>query len=326
MQTVKIIRPSLQLPQILTDLLPLTLSDAISKCGAPRAEELRLHRDRYASVTCGGKNYFTDVALREREMHDIFKKMCGGSIYAHANTIRQGYLSLPNGIRVGVCGSAAMEENRVIGVDHISGLIVRIPNAPKINVEPLAELLRQSPGMGGILIYAPPGMGKTTLLRSLATSLSEGVDGRRVVVVDTREELSPTLGGVGHTLDVLVGYPRALGIEIAVRSLGAEWIVCDEIGSPSDAEAILQAANCGVPIIATAHACTAEELLRRPAIQRLHQGRVFRAYVGIQRHPEQGFRYTVTKREEKDDFDLESAWHDASSGSGGLDRPSPFSL
>ena len=116
----------------------------------------------------------------------------------------------------------------------------------------------------------------------------------RTVVVDTREELGFTLDGKSLLLDVLIGYPRQIGIEIAVRSLGAQLIVCDEIGGPHDARAILSAANCGVPLIATAHASTAEELLRRPSIKLLHNAGVFGSYVGLARHPHGGFSYRFT--------------------------------
>ena len=326
MQTIRTVRAAISLPGILTEVLPRPLSDALSKCGAPRAEELRLHRDRYATVTCGEKNYFTDYVLRSSDMNEILKRMCGGSLYAYTDTIRQGYLTLKDGIRVGICGSAALENQKVIGVNSISGLIVRIPHPPKLTATPLTALLKEANGMGGLLIYAPPGVGKTTLLRGFALEISQGKDGKRTVAVDSREELGAMLDGLGHTLDVLSGYPREIGIEIAVRSLGAELVICDEIGSPADAEAILQAANCGVPIVATAHAASAEELLRRPSIRRLHEAEVFYAYVGIRRHPVDGFQYTIQKREEKQNDHVENVGCPSAVGSGDADRLESFPL
>ena len=298
MQSVRVLRQPAELPDKLYEVLLRYLTDAIRRCGAWRAEELRLHRGRLATVTCSGRNFSTGVSLREDEMNDILHRMCGGSLYAYNQTINQGFLTMDGGIRVGVCGSAAMENGKIIGVNSISGLIVRIPHRTEVSAEPVLGLLREMNGLRGILIYAPPGVGKTTLLRAAAVQASSGSHAMRTVVVDTREELNPALEGEELMLDVLVGYPRDVGIEIAVRSMGAELVICDEIGGIPDAHAILRAANCGVPIMASAHAAGVDELLRRPSLQMLHRAAVFGAYVGIERDGRGSFRYAVCRWEE----------------------------
>lgn len=298
MQSVRVLRQPAELPDKLYEILPRYLTDAIRRCGAWRAEELRLHRGRVATVTCSGRNFSTGVSLREDEMNDILHRMCGGSLYAYNQTISQGFLTMDGGIRVGVCGSAAIENGKIIGVNSISGLIVRIPNRTEVSAEPVLRLLHEMSGLRGILIYAPPGVGKTTLLRAAAVEAASGSHAMRTVVVDTREELYPALEGEELMLDVLVGYPRDIGIEIAVRSMGAELVICDEIGGIPDAHAILRAANCGVPIMASAHAAGVDELLRRPSLQMLHRAAVFGAYVGIERDGHGSFRFAVCRWEE----------------------------
>ena len=298
MQSVRVVRQPTGLPDKLYEVLPRHLTDAVRRCGAPRAEELRLHRGRLATVTCGGRNYFTDVCLREDEMNGILHRMCEGSLYAYSQSISQGYLTMEGGIRVGVCGSAATERGQIIGVSGVSGLIVRIPHRTSATAEPVLRLMRQACRLRGVLVYAPPGVGKTTLLRAAAREAASGGEALRTVVVDTREELGPALEGENLTLDVLAGYPRGVGIEIAVRSMGAQLVVCDEIGGMSDAQAILYAANCGVPILASVHAAGVAELLRRPFMRPLHRAAVFGAYVGITRDGQGSFCFAVCRHEE----------------------------
>ena len=135
--------------------------------------------------------------------------------------------------------------------------------------------------------------GKTTLLRAIAACVASPQYGRHTVIVDTRGELNVDLGNPAYSLDVMSGYPRDVGIEIAVRTLGAQVIICDEIGSMADAHATLGASNCGVPIIASAHAASLDELMERPSISVVHRAHVFEKYVKLSRKIAGGFDYEI---------------------------------
>ena len=293
MQNMQIAYKQSSLPDVLVACLPPHFCDAILRTGACPIEEIRLHSGRLLRITSRQKNLGCGVIVSERELQEIFSRMCGGSLYAFEETIKKGYIPLAGGIRVGVCGSAACEDGKIIGVHNITGLMIRIPHAVSVDTSTLLDAFFADYTVQGMLIYAPPGVGKTTLLRAVAKEIASTRYARHTVIVDTRGELNVGLCEPSLCLDIMSGYPRDVGIEIAVRTLGAQVIICDEIGSISDARATLGAANCGVPLIASAHAASIEELLSRPAIKILHNAHVFGKYIGLSRRASGGFHYDI---------------------------------
>jgi stage III sporulation protein AA len=286
-------------------LLPPWLTDALLGRGGIGGvvEEIRLRAGREASLTVGGENIMTSVVLTGEELTAILIHLCGGSLYAFDQTIREGYVTLQGGIRVGVAGRAVCEEGKIIGVREITSLCIRLPHIHRAVGGEICHLLRRlncgETAPRGILIYAPPGEGKTTLLRGVVVGLAggEGQPPLRTVVVDTRGELGFDTVGRGLCLDVLRGYPRARGVEIATRTMSAQVILCDEIGDTEEAMSLISTHHGGVPLVATAHGGTVDELLRRTGLRLLHEAGLFGAYVGIRRDGRGGFTYRVTTRE-----------------------------
>ena len=267
-----------------------------------RIEEIRIRRGMRVYVTVGGggakHNVALDCSVSSEEISDIFGKMCDGSLYAYGESIIKGYISLGSGIRVGVCGHAAVESGRIIGVYDIAALNIRLPDKSIKGDERLLSAIRKSVETGeGVLIYSPPAQGKTSLLRYLAYALSGGENPIRVSLVDTREELFCDIEEDSLALDVLRGYPQAEGIRIATAFMNPQVIICDEIGSQEDALAIAQAQNCGVPLIASTHGSDIESILKRSGIAKLHEMGAFGAYVGIRIGKSHDFEYRISGRE-----------------------------
>lgn len=289
------------LPDDIAGLLPLRVRGDIVGAAAvlPGIEELRLHAGRRATLTVAGDgrrmNIPTPAVLTQTEMENVLLLVCEGSLYAHRDTIARGYVSYKNGYRIGICGAAAVADGKIVGVSAPGTIAIRIPHAaPPVGAE-ICRLVDDMSYTRGVLIYSPPGVGKTTLVRSVAARLASGRDARRVAVVDERGELAAGLDGAGLCVDILAGYPKPRGIEIAARTLGAEVVICDEIGSRDDAEAVAAAQGCGVPLIATTHAGSIGELMGRQGIALLHGMGAFGAYVGIKRaHGKFDFLYEIT--------------------------------
>jgi stage III sporulation protein AA len=277
------------LPERVREALPpFLLTDAALL--AADLEEIRLRRDRPVSLTLGGENRILPHRLDKVTLDGILLRLCGGSLYAFGETIREGYLSLPGNVRVGVYGRSSVENGLVKGLSSVDGLCIRLPRRMRGVGGAICRLARREPG--GILLYAPPGGGKTTCLRGVIAGLAGGDAPLRVAVIDTREELAVSGAPLA---DYLVGYPRGVGIAIATRTLNPQWVVCDEVGEEQEARTILEVQSCGVPLIATAHAGCAEDLLRRPGLRLLHRAGVFRHYVGLRRCREgDGFSYAVS--------------------------------
>ncbi len=261
--------------------------------------ELRIRADAPMSITFCGKNVSvfngSTVICTEAEVAETLQKLCQDSVHTYSETLREGYLTIENGYRVGVCGRAGVAGDTIRSIYGVTSLCVRIPHPVRGISDGLLPYLLADGEIRSALFYAAPGVGKTTLIRDLAARLSSGPRACRVALVDTREEIA-----VGNTFssclaDVLRGYPRGKGIEIATRTLSPQVIFCDEIGSAEEANAILCVQNSGVPLIATAHAETMASLLKRPNVRVLYDAGIFRYYIGLSRRADdRDFVYRIT--------------------------------
>lgn len=255
--------------------LPLTIANTIRRSMAlykGRIAEVRLRADRPVYITANNKNIICNTVATYNDVQATLRSLCGNSLYSHSETIREGYISVEGGIRAGVCGRAVTENGNIISVTDISSVCIRIPHRIKGAADSLVKRLID--GDNGILIFSRPGIGKTTVLRELAARLASPPFNLRVAVVDTRFEICGALSG-NYSIDALSGYPRSKGIETALRTLSPQMIICDEIASSDDAEAIKDSAGSGVPVIASAHAGSREELLENRNIAELISKKIF---------------------------------------------------
>ena len=269
----------------IVDTLPERLSNEIYRACEHIADfeenicEIRIRAGRRASLTCQNENISLSVSLSKEEIEGCVKQMCKGSAYAYSDMIKRGYIYIGGGCRVGIVGTAVTEKDNILGVRDISSVNIRIPrNIQGLGI-PILNALDERKHACGVLIYSSPGVGKTTLLRSLAGELSKT---RRVAIIDSRGELDVSEFGRSCLTDVLFGYPKGAGIEIATRTLSPEYIICDEIGV-GEMEDVLSAGACGVPIIASVHAASYEQLLKKDFIKRFFDSSIFGICVGIKR-------------------------------------------
>lgn len=258
----------------------------LSEKNISEIQEVRLRVGRpVVIVTSSGSSFLTDngrlsyimsvssVIPTQNEIYDTINKMCGYSMHSHYEDLLNGYITLPNGSRVGVCGTAVYDKENVKGIDNIDSVNIRIPRIVRGVSEPIFEkILSKYPS--NIIIAGPPSSGKTTMLRDIAYQLSSGRLGKyhKLCVVDERKEIFPSksnISDLGPNTDVLLGFPKSKGISMAVRTMSPEYIICDEIGSTEEVKSILDGINCGVIFILSIHAKTLNELRNKESFKAL---------------------------------------------------------
>lgn len=267
-------------------------------------EEIRVRVRCPLQFYCGGREYFlrlqppglvrtpeTGYVVGEEDVPEILTFLSRYSIYAYEEELRQGFLTLKGGHRVGVAGRAVMEGSCVERLQDIRFLNVRIAHQCRDCGVAVIPYLYGETGARNTLIVSPPGSGKTTLLRDCIRLLSEGWKGRRglrVGVVDERSEIAACHRGIpqndlGPRTDVLDGCAKAAGMRMLLRSMAPEVIAVDELGGEEDFRAVERALYSGSRILGTVHGEDMEQLRDKPLLSHWLERGIFERYILIRR-------------------------------------------
>ena len=261
--------------------------------------EIRLRTNRALQLSFPGGDYFLDVRgeltdlpdkgyiVRTEDMRFTLESISEYSLYAYEEELRQGFITVGGGHRIGLAGQVVMDNGRVKNVKNISFMNIRVAHQVKGCAREILPYIIKEGKVLHTLIISPPACGKTTLLRDIVRNISDGGNffmGMNVGVVDERSEIAACYMGipqndVGSRTDVLDACPKAEGMLMLLRAMNPKVIAVDEIGSREDIDAISYVMKCGCGIVATVHGASIDDVRTRPILRKLVEEKIFDRYV-----------------------------------------------
>lgn len=242
-------------------------------------EEIRLRTNKPIIIKNSDGNKILIHIVSKEELIETFQKVCEHSIYSYQKQICEGFITIKGGHRVGVTGSCVVENGEIINVNYISSLNFRIAREKKDVSYKVIPYIIQNNEILNTLIVSKPGCGKTTILRDLVRKISTGIEekgfkAKTCGIVDERGEIAAMYKGVpqndiGILSDVIENISKSKGMKMLIRSMAPEIIVCDEIGSKEDVQAINFAVTSGVKGIFTAHGNSLEDIMLNDELKKM---------------------------------------------------------
>lgn len=252
-----------------------------------KLQEIRLKVNAPIILQNGENEIITKVILTLEDLKLIIQRISQFSLYAFEEELKQGFITVKGGHRIGICGSYVLEKGSIKTIKDPGSINIRISREVLGCSKKIMQYIEDNENVNNTLLISPPRCGKTTLLRDICRNVSNGflgIKGKRVCVIDERSELGACYFGIpqmdlGIRSDVLDNCPKGEGIIIAIRTMAPEVILCDEIGSNDDVYSILKALNSGVNIIASIHGYNLNDYTDRAVFKALLENKVFKRVI-----------------------------------------------
>lgn len=254
--------------------------------------ELRFRSNCPVTVNYGGKYYQLNpggivsdggtIICDRRLIEHIILKATDHSVYTVSNQLKNAFITVAGGIRIGICGEPVYDGGEIRTFKNYQSLNIRIPHeVPNCSLNAYDSIYGGA--VSNTVVISPPGAGKTTFLRDIAKQLSDRAN-KNVLIIDERGEIAASAGGaaqldVGKNTDVLTNCGKRFGFEQGIRAMRPDVIITDELGGRDDAEALLYAVTCGVSVIASCHAKDQFDLYKKPDFEALCRMKVINRFI-----------------------------------------------
>lgn len=261
-------------------VLPLDISNEIKGylINEP-LQEIRIKANKPIIVNLSNKEVILDRIATINDLKQILVRISNYSLYAYEEEIKQGYITIKGGHRIGMAGECVISQGEVKTIRNISSINIRICREVKGSSNEIMKFIVSKDRIYNTLIISPPKCGKTTILRDIARNISNGMainnlSGKKVSIIDERSEIASSFNGipqldVGIRSDILDSCFKKDGMIMAIRSLSPEVLICDEIGTSGEIDALNMAFNSGVNIVVTIHGYNIDDVYKRSVFKDL---------------------------------------------------------
>ena len=251
--------------------------------------EIRMRANENLIIIVKNKKYYLKddngefVKVNRNVIENFVRRASENSIYAFNDNIVNGFITLPKGIRVGLCGNIVTDGDKIVTVKDFQSVNIRIPHVIRNCSLPAFDYLVND-DIKNTLIISPPGSGKTTFIRDFIYQLYTHNISKNVLIADERNEICSVINGepnidLGGFCDIYTNCTKKFAFKNGIRSMRPDVIVTDEIDLEKDLDSIVEAMNCGVNVIATIHAKDINQLKKKPNFDKILDEKFFSRFV-----------------------------------------------